>query len=54
MRGGYGEAARVLATLTHAGVAVARFERVELSLAELIERVVAAKGNTAHRMGTGA
>jgi ABC-2 type transport system ATP-binding protein len=50
VRGGYGDAARVLGTLVEQGVSIARFERVELSLAELIERVVAAKGNTPHRM----
>jgi ABC-2 type transport system ATP-binding protein len=48
--GSYNEAARVLAALAAAGVSVARFERVELSLADLIERVVTAKGNTQHRM----
>ncbi len=51
VRGGYGDAAQVLGALVQQGMNVARFERVELSLAELIERVVAAKGNTPHRMG---
>jgi ABC-2 type transport system ATP-binding protein len=52
VRGGYADAAQVLNALVRQGMNVARFERVELSLAELIERVVAAKGNTPHRMGT--
>ena len=39
--GGPGRAADALAALTAAGIAVARFERVRLDLADLIERVVA-------------
>jgi hypothetical protein len=38
--GGADEAAHVLAALTGAGVVVAGFDRLELSLADLIERIV--------------
>lgn len=38
--GGVDAAARVLASLTSAGVLVAGFDRMELSLADLIERIV--------------
>jgi ABC-2 type transport system ATP-binding protein len=38
--GGLGRAAQVVAFLTEQGVPIARFEYVELSLADLIERVV--------------
>jgi ABC-2 type transport system ATP-binding protein len=41
--GGRDAAARVLASLIRAGVDVADFERVELSLADLIERIVASR-----------
>ena len=43
--GGTEGAARALAALTAGGAAVARFERVSPSLADLIERVVAAKSD---------
>lgn len=42
--GGVDRAADVLASLTGAGVSVAGYDRVELSLAELIERIVAKNG----------
>jgi ABC-type multidrug transport system ATPase subunit len=42
VRGSAGDAARVLAALTSSGAAVARFERVAPSLADLIERVLPA------------
>jgi ABC-type multidrug transport system ATPase subunit len=38
--GGADEAAQVLTSLTAAGVVVAGFDRLELSLADLIERIV--------------
>ena len=38
--GGSDASARVLASLAHAGVSVARFERLQLSLAELLARVL--------------
>ena len=41
--GGRGAAAHVLASLVGAGVDVAGFDRVELSLADLIERIVASR-----------
>ena len=41
--GGADEAAQVLATLAAAGVSVAGFDRLELSLADLIERIVRTK-----------
>ena len=41
--GGRDAAAHVLASLVGAGVAVAGFDRVELSLADLIERIVASR-----------
>ena len=41
--GGADRAAEVLATLTAAGVPVAGFDRLELSLADLIERIVASR-----------
>jgi ABC-2 type transport system ATP-binding protein len=41
--GGREHAARVLASLVGAGIAVAGFDRVELSLADLIERIVASR-----------
>ncbi len=40
LSGGHDEAARALDLLTTAGVPVARFERLGLSLADLIERIV--------------
>jgi ABC-2 type transport system ATP-binding protein len=43
MRGSLTDSAAVLAALTTAGVPVARFERMSLSLADLLERVVAAR-----------
>ncbi len=47
--GGRDAAAQVLGTLVASGVAVADFERVELSLADLIERIVASRAlATAH------
>ena len=42
--GGLERAAQVVAFLTEQGVAIARFEHVELSLADLIERVVEQRG----------
>jgi hypothetical protein len=42
--GGLERAAQVIAFLTEQGVAIARFERVDLSLAELIERVLQRRG----------
>ncbi|MEO6528282.1 MAG: ABC transporter ATP-binding protein [Gemmatimonadaceae bacterium] len=42
--GGVDAAAELLAALTRAGVPVVGFDRVELSLAELIERIVATHG----------
>ena len=42
--GGMDRAAQVLDLVTSAGVAVGRFERVAVTLADLIERVVAARG----------
>ncbi len=42
--GGYDRAAQVIAFLTEQGVAIARFERVSLPLADLIERIVARGG----------
>jgi hypothetical protein len=41
--GGRDAAAHVLASLVGAGVGVAGFDRVELSLADLIERIVASR-----------
>jgi hypothetical protein len=38
--GGAEEAAQVLATLAATGVRVAGFDRLEMSLADLIERIV--------------
>jgi ABC-2 type transport system ATP-binding protein len=46
--GGLDRAAHVMAFLAFQGVAVARFERVTLSLADLIERIVAHRGGGAH------
>jgi len=51
VHGGLAESAAALRALSTAGVSVARFERVPLSLADLIERVVAdgaVKGGEAH------
>src|SRR5215203_178806 len=45
--GGADEAAQVLATLATAGVSVAGFDRLELSLADLIERIVRTKAPAA-------
>jgi hypothetical protein len=45
--GGSDHAAQVLAFLTAQGVRVARFERVTLSLADLIERIVERRGSAA-------
>jgi hypothetical protein len=39
--GGADRAAAVLDALTGAGVSVARFERMQLSLADMLERIVA-------------
>jgi ABC-2 type transport system ATP-binding protein len=44
--GGLERAAQVVAFLTEQGVAIARFEHVDLSLADLIERVVEQRGAT--------
>ena len=44
IRGGEPQAAAALAMLVQNGVAVSRFERLELSLADLIERVIRAAG----------
>jgi hypothetical protein len=47
--GGADRAAVVLASLTSAGVSVAGFDRLELSLADLIERIVTSDApGTAH------
>ena len=45
--GGLERAAQVVAFLTEQGVAIARFEHVDLSLADLIERVVEQRGAAA-------
>ena len=44
VHGGVNAGAAALAALNHAGVPIARFERVPLSLADLLERVVASRG----------
>jgi ABC-2 type transport system ATP-binding protein len=44
IRGGEAKAAAALAILVEAGVTVSRFERLELSLADLIERVIKGAG----------
>jgi hypothetical protein len=46
--GGAAAAARALETLVGGGLPVARFERVQLSLAELIERVQRRSRETEH------
>jgi ABC-type multidrug transport system ATPase subunit len=47
LSGGLDAAARALDLLTTAGVSVARFERIGLSLAELLERIVQQRGKPA-------
>jgi ABC-2 type transport system ATP-binding protein len=46
--GGLDRAAHVMAFLTAQGLSIARFERVELALADLIERIVERRGREAH------
>ncbi len=48
IRGGVDGAAFVLTTLHHAAIEVARFERVAVSLADVIERVVSSLGHEEH------
>jgi len=43
LRGGMGDSAAVVSALAREGVPVARFERLALSLADLLERVVASR-----------
>jgi ABC-2 type transport system ATP-binding protein len=50
LRGGMSDSAAIIATLTSEGVPVARFERLTPSLADLLERVVAAR-NAGRRNG---
>jgi ABC-2 type transport system ATP-binding protein len=45
LRGGMADSAAILAMLSNEGVAVARFERLIPSLADLLERVVAGRGS---------
>jgi ABC-2 type transport system ATP-binding protein len=51
--GGLERAAQVVAFLTEQGVPIARFEFVELSLADLIERVVEQRGAAANSIAAG-
>ena len=51
--GGLERAAQVVAFLTEQGVAIARFEHVDLSLADLIERVVEQRGAAAEEAPVG-
>jgi hypothetical protein len=45
--GGADEAAQVLSAIAAAGVSVAGFDRLELSLADLIERIVRSRASSA-------